>query len=114
MRAQPSCPRCGSNLHPPGLWSSAWSCHEHGPVPPVQPVVQPTEPALVESVRQLQTALAPTSGAAKRVARLSAAYARRLGGSEHAERFWLLLPPREEGGITTVADVDEPLPARAG
>ncbi len=46
MRAQPSCPRCGSNLHPPGLWSSAWSCHEHGPVPPVQPVVQPTPEVL--------------------------------------------------------------------
>ena len=64
-------------------------------------------------MRQLQAALAPTR-VAKRVARLSAAYARRLDGSEHAERFWLLLPPREEGGITTVADVDEPLPARAG
>jgi LmbE family N-acetylglucosaminyl deacetylase len=82
--------------------------------PRLQPVVHPTEPALLDSVRQLQAALAPTSGAGKRVARLSAAYARRLGGSEHAERFWLLLPPREEGGITTVAEVDEPLPARAG
>jgi hypothetical protein len=81
--------------------------------PRLQPVVHPTEPALLENVKQLQAALAPTR-AAKRVARLSAAYARRLGGSEHAERFWLLLPPREEGGITTVADVDEPLPARAG
>ena len=96
-------------------WRQSRAWHpQKGFGPRLQPVVHPTEPALLESVRQLQAALAPTSGAAKRVARLSAAYARRLGGSEHAERFGLLLPPREEGGITTVADVDEPLPARAG
>lgn len=28
-------------MHPPGLWNSAWSCVEHGPVPPFQPVVRP-------------------------------------------------------------------------
>jgi len=96
-------------------WRQGKAWHpQKGFGPRLQPMVQPTDPALLESVRQLQAALAPTSGAAKCVARLSAAYARRLGGSEHAERFWLLLPPREEGGITTVPDVDEPLPARAG
>ena len=42
MRAEPSCPRCGSVLHAPGLWSSAWRCDAHGAVHPVQPVVQPT------------------------------------------------------------------------
>jgi LmbE family N-acetylglucosaminyl deacetylase len=84
--------------------------------PRLQPVVHPTDGAQLESVRALlQAALAPSGGrAASRVARLSAAYARRLGAVEHAERFWLLLPPREEGGITTVADADELLPARAG
>jgi hypothetical protein len=96
-------------------WRQGKAWHpQKGFGPRLQPVVHPTEPALLDSVRQLQAALAPTSKAGKRVARLSAAYARRLGGSEHAERFWLLLPPREEGGITTVAEVDEPLPARAG
>jgi hypothetical protein len=76
--------------------------------------VDPTDGTLLESVRALQAALAATSSSAARMARLSAAYARRLAGGEHAERFWLLLPPREEGGITTVAETDEPLPARAG
>jgi hypothetical protein len=28
-------------VHPPGLWNSAWSCVEHGPVPPFQPVTRP-------------------------------------------------------------------------
>ena len=94
-------------------WRQGRAWHpQKGFGPRLQPVVQSTEASLLESVRQLQAATA--SGAATRVARLSAAYARRLGGAEHAERFWLLLPPREEGGITTVTDADEPLPARAG
>lgn len=42
MRAGPSCPRCGGELHPPGLWSSSWRCGVHGAVHPFQPVVQPT------------------------------------------------------------------------
>ena len=46
MRPEPSCPRCGSVLHAPGLWSSSWRCDEHGSVPPVQPVVQPTPDVL--------------------------------------------------------------------
>jgi hypothetical protein len=75
--------------------------------------VHPTEEGLLDSLRTLQAALAPPrSRAAGRLARLSAAYARRLGAGEHAERYWLLLPPREEGGITTVDD--ELLAARAG
>jgi LmbE family N-acetylglucosaminyl deacetylase len=97
------------------VWRQAQAWHpQKGFGPRLQPVVHPTDAALLADVRQLQTALATTGGAATRLARLSAAYARRLGGGEHAERFWLLLPPREEGGITTVAEADEPLPARAG
>jgi hypothetical protein len=46
MRAAPSCPRCGGELHPPGLWSSDWQCHLHGAVPPVQPPVQPSAEVL--------------------------------------------------------------------
>ena len=49
MKGEPSCPRCGSALHAPGLWSSAWQCDVHGAVHPVQPVVQPTG-ELVHSV----------------------------------------------------------------
>lgn len=46
MRSQPSCPRCGAELHPPGLWSNDWRCDAHGPVPPLQPVVQPSTEVL--------------------------------------------------------------------
>lgn len=98
-------------------WRQGRAWHpQKGFGPRLQPVVYPTDPALLESVRALQAATSGSAsrGSAARVARLSAAYARRLGGGEHAERFWLLLPAREEGGITTVADMDEPLPARAG
>jgi hypothetical protein len=28
------CPRCGNELRPPGLWSSAWECPRHGVVHP--------------------------------------------------------------------------------
>lgn len=34
MRPEPTCPRCGGDLRPPGLWSSAWQCAAHGSVPP--------------------------------------------------------------------------------
>jgi LmbE family N-acetylglucosaminyl deacetylase len=96
------------------LWRQGRSWHpQRGFGPRLQPVVHPTEPGLLDALRTLQAALAPPrSRAAGRLARLSAAYARRLGDGEHAERFWLLLPPREEGGITTVDD--ELLSARAG
>lgn len=50
MRAEPSCPRCGGGLHPPGLWSSAWLCERHGAVHPLQPVVQPTAELLHRTV----------------------------------------------------------------
>jgi len=43
MRVGPGCPRCGADLHAPGLWSSAWQCDTHGAVHPLQPVVQPTQ-----------------------------------------------------------------------
>ncbi|MDQ1614162.1 MAG: hypothetical protein QOJ60_101, partial [Actinomycetota bacterium] len=46
MRGRPSCPRCGQELHAPGLWSSQWACAQHGAVPPLQPVVQPTAEVL--------------------------------------------------------------------
>ncbi|MDQ1484880.1 MAG: hypothetical protein QOJ62_573 [Actinomycetota bacterium] len=41
MKGEPTCPRCGGPVRAPGLWSSAWQCDEHGPVPPMQPVSRP-------------------------------------------------------------------------
>jgi hypothetical protein len=49
MRGEPVCPRCGQELHPPNLWSSAWQCSVHGDVAPLQPVVQPS-PELVAAI----------------------------------------------------------------
>lgn len=48
VRADPTCPRCSGELHPPNLWSKEWRCAGHGPVPPLQPVVQPS-PEVVHS-----------------------------------------------------------------
>jgi hypothetical protein len=52
MRAEPSCPRCGGALHPPGLWSSDWRCDRHGAVAPLQPVVQPSTDLLRQVTAQ--------------------------------------------------------------
>jgi hypothetical protein len=52
MRGEPTCPRCGGELHPPGLWSSSWQCAAHGDVLPLQPVVQPTPEVVTATVSQ--------------------------------------------------------------
>ncbi|WP_179641894.1 DUF6758 family protein [Spinactinospora alkalitolerans] len=46
MKSDPSCPRCGRAVHPPGLWSSAWQCGVHGPVAPLQPLHAPSTASL--------------------------------------------------------------------
>lgn len=46
MKSEPSCPRCGRLVQPPGLWSSAWQCDAHGPVAPLQEVRLPGTLAL--------------------------------------------------------------------
>jgi hypothetical protein len=38
MKCEPTCPRCGRPVRPPGLWSSDWECSAHGPVAPLQGV----------------------------------------------------------------------------
>jgi len=54
MKAEPVCPRCGGALVAPGLWSSAWECHVHGPVPPLQPVAWPG-PGVLDVLRAATT-----------------------------------------------------------
>lgn len=51
MKGPPTCPRCRLVLRAPGLWSSAWTCAEHGPVAPVHPVVQPSSEVLHAAAR---------------------------------------------------------------
>ena len=41
-------------------------------------------------------------GSHERLAALAAQYAKGLGGGPNAERYWLLLPSRDEGGLATL------------
>jgi hypothetical protein len=56
------------------------------------------------------TAIVPIAhGASARYRGMASSYARRLGGGEHVERYWLLLPILD-GGREPVTDVvDDPL-----
>jgi hypothetical protein len=47
--AHVTCPRCGADLRPPGLWSDAFTCAVHGGVAPLHPAV----PGSREALRQL-------------------------------------------------------------
>jgi LmbE family N-acetylglucosaminyl deacetylase len=88
-------------------WRQGRAWHPHkGFGPRLQPVVQEADGAGLEALRALQKALG-AAAASPRVTRLAAAYTRRLGAKTHAERYWLLLPPREEGGVTTVAAYED-------
>lgn len=46
MKFEPTCPRCGRGVQPPGLWSSAWQCDAHGSVAPLQGVRVPGSASL--------------------------------------------------------------------
>jgi LmbE family N-acetylglucosaminyl deacetylase len=63
----------------------------------VQPVLQEAEDmdAVLAAVRAFDERRGSPAGARERLLRLSADYARRLGGRGWSERYWLLLPARE-------------------
>jgi hypothetical protein len=42
VKGDPTCPRCGGEVRPPGLWSSRWTCAIHGEVYPLHPVTVPS------------------------------------------------------------------------
>lgn len=52
MRSAPVCARCGGPLRRPSVWSSAWVCHDHGGVLPLQPPKRPS-PAGLGAVLQV-------------------------------------------------------------
>ncbi|HJE57848.1 MAG TPA: hypothetical protein K8V84_04940 [Nocardiopsis listeri] len=54
MKPEPSCPRCGRGVQPPGLWTSAWQCDAHGPVAPLQGVRAPSLATLEAVLPQAQ------------------------------------------------------------
>jgi len=54
MKAEPSCPRCGSRVRAPGLVSKSWNCDLHGAVHPLQPVLQPSAKELADAAARSQ------------------------------------------------------------
>jgi hypothetical protein len=46
VSAHLTCPRCGGDIRPPGLWSDAWSCPIHGGIAPLHPPISGSDEAL--------------------------------------------------------------------
>jgi LmbE family N-acetylglucosaminyl deacetylase len=72
----------------------------------IQPVVHRPEGPDLDCARELRESFVQERGtragaAAHRLRGLGSAYAQRLGG-DHAERYWLLLPPRDPEGRVAV------------
>lgn len=42
VKVEPTCPCCGGEVRPPGVWSSRWICAQHGEVYPLQPLATPS------------------------------------------------------------------------
>jgi hypothetical protein len=70
--------------------------------PRLQPILQPVAgdslPAILEMVRAEGERRGAPPASAQRLLRFASDYARRLGGRDHLERYWLLLPAREDEG----------------
>jgi LmbE family N-acetylglucosaminyl deacetylase len=83
-------------------WRAGRAWHPHrGFGPRVQPVVHPADADAAGEAVRLAGLMGSRAGAAPdRLARLAAAYGRRLGAPGYAERYWLLLPARDEGQIS--------------
>lgn len=66
----------------------------------LQPVLHAADATRLSGVREACGEWAARRAAAslplERLERLAADYSRRLGGGAHVERYWLLLPPRDE------------------
>jgi hypothetical protein len=80
----------------------------------LQPVLAVLRPSgferLMGALDPLGGRLAKLFGSRERTVAQSRRYAKRLGAEDHAERYWLLLPPREEV-VTRVSDLDGPEPS---
>jgi hypothetical protein len=46
MTGRLTCPRCGRDVRPPGLWSDTWTCPVHGAVAPLHPPMVGSDDAL--------------------------------------------------------------------
>lgn len=52
MHRAPTCPHGPHSIHPPGPWSSAWTCPDHGAVQPLHPAGLPRREALSAVTRE--------------------------------------------------------------
>jgi len=70
----------------------------------LQPVLQRADLGPVQqTLETVGSQLALLYGSSEKAFRQALAYSRRLGrDGEYVERYWLLLPPREEGGARTI------------
>lgn len=72
----------------------------------MQPVLETMEAGEFEGLLHVlwsaERRLAGLFGSREHLAREAARYAKRLGGRAYAERYWLLLPPRDEAGLVSV------------
>jgi hypothetical protein len=72
----------------------------------LQPVLEAAEAADLEGLLGVLAGLEPRLselfGSRERLARDAASYAKRIAGRAYAERYWLLLPQRLEGGLAEV------------
>jgi hypothetical protein len=78
--------------------------------PRLQPVVHTADAGAAAFARQVVSALVPAAhGKARHFESLVASYTRLLGGGDHAERYWLLLPLLEGGREPAAFVVEDPL-----
>lgn len=72
----------------------------------LQPVLEATEATdfegLLGVLAGIEPRLSELFGSRERLRRDAASYARRVAGRAYAERYWLLLPPRDESGLAAV------------
>jgi LmbE family N-acetylglucosaminyl deacetylase len=68
--------------------------------PRLQPLLHPAQledlAPIRETARRFDVGRGAPPGSLERLLALGVAYARRLGGSQHVERYWLQLPARED------------------
>jgi hypothetical protein len=76
----------------------------------LQPVADALDAGLTAEIRDTLATLGDVTrrliGSPAAVGRMSATYARRLGYPGPVERYWLLLPPREAEGLTSLPQQD--------
>jgi hypothetical protein len=72
----------------------------------LQPVLDAMDAAEFEGLlgvlQSAEPRLAARFGSREQLARDAARYAKKLAGRAYVERYWLLLPPRDEGGLVSV------------